>query len=239
MTWKDRTEILLGKEALKKLNNSHVMVVGLGGVGGAAVEMLVRAGVGIITLVDHDKIEETNLNRQIIATKSNLNQKKTEAWAKRLCDINPDLIVYDFCFYLESSNLEEIFRKRPDYVVDAIDSVDSKVHLLAYCHERSIPVVSSMGSGFKLDPESVKIADIAETHSCSLAQKIRYKLRKLGINSGIKVVFSDEKNFNANSKLKNQKVKQNIGTISYMPNIFGCFCASVVIRDLLYKFDCK
>lgn len=238
MTWKDRTEILLGKEVLRKFNNYHVMVVGLGGVGGAAIEMLVRAGVGIITLVDHDKIEETNLNRQIIATKSNLNLKKTEAWAKRLCDINPDLIVYNFGFYIDNSNLEEIFRIKPDYVVDAIDSVDSKVHLLAYCYEKLIPVVSSMGSGFKLNPECIRVADIADTHSCSLAQKMRYKLRKLGINSGIKVVFSDEKISNTNYKVKTQKAKQNIGTISYMPNIFGCFCASVVIRDLLHKFNC-
>lgn len=228
MNWQHRTEIFIGSDNLKTLSQCHVMVAGLGGVGGAAVEMLARAGITTLTLVDFDIIEPTNINRQIIATTSSIGKKKTDAWTERLKSINQSIKVFTFDVFISNATLDTIFLNTPDYVIDAIDTVPSKIELLVYCYEKGIPVVSSMGSGFKLDPSKVRIVDISETHTCRLAQSVRRKLRSKGIHKGIKVVFSDEISpFNNRSGA--------VGTISYMPNVFGCFCAAVVINDLLKK----
>ena len=187
-----RTELLFGAEKLQKLRNSHVLVLGLGGVGAYAAEMLVRAGVGELTVVDGDVVEETNLNRQLPALHSTLGRAKSTVLKERFLDINPDCIIHDIFEYIELEKTEKLLETQFDYAVDAIDSLSPKVYFLKRCLEKNIPVISSMGSGGRMDPLAVKIADISKTYNCGLARAVRQKLKKLGITKGIKTVFSDE-----------------------------------------------
>lgn len=234
--WTQRTELLIGTEAQEKLRNSSVLVVGLGGVGGMACEAICRAGIGKMTIIDRDIVTETNINRQLIALNSTLGQPKAEVLAARLKDINPELQLHVIADWLDESNMNRILlEEKFDYVVDAIDTLSPKVHLLKTCVENGIKVVSAMGAGAKVDPMKVKIDDISKTSYCALARAVRQRLLKMGIKSGVQVVFSTEKTNKESVIAIDEKYKKSTtGTISYMPNLFGLMLASVVIRDIAF-----
>lgn len=235
MYWLNRTELLLGKEKLDKLKQANVLVVGLGGVGAYAAEQLCRSGIGKMTIVDGDVVEETNRNRQLPALVSTAGKPKAEILASRFRDINPDIqltVINDFI--ADEKTVELLKSQRFDYVVDAIDTISPKVFLIYHAVQLSLPVVSSMGAGGKTDPQKVQIADISKSHHCTLAKVIRKRLSKMGINKGVKVVFSSEEtDTNAVRQEEGNYKKSVVGTISYMPPVFGCFISSVVVRDLV------
>jgi len=235
MHWLDRTELLLGANKIEKLKGSHVLIVGLGGVGAYAAELICRAGVGEMTIVDGDNIHFTNKNRQLPALTSSLGQPKAEYMGKRLLDINPDLKLHTIQEYIRDERMKEIICHPYDYVVDAIDTLSPKIFLIHDSLKYGHRVVSSMGAGGKLNPSLVEVADISETHVCPLARILRKRLHHLGIRNGFKVVFSSEPvpdEVMVPCEGEPNK-KTTVGTISYMPPIFGCFIASVVIRDLI------
>lgn len=233
--WNTRTELLLGAERMEELAHSHVLVVGLGGVGAYAAEQICRAGVGHMTIVDADTVNESNINRQLPALHSTLGRPKAEVVANRLLDINPRLKLTVICEFLRDERTEEVLSAtRYDFIVDAIDSLSPKVYLLYHAHRKGIPVVSSMGAGAKLDPAQVRIADISKTSNCALAKAVRKRLRGLGVNKGIPVVFSTEMaRPEAVVEVEGEQCKRTTtGTVSYMPAIFGCYLASYAIRQL-------
>ena len=233
--WMERTALLVGAEGIKNLQDAHILVAGLGGVGGYAAEQLCRAGIGRLTIVDADTVQSSNRNRQIIALKSTQNQKKTEVFRQRLLDINPEIQLNVKSDYLLDTSIDELLTLRYDYVVDAIDTLTPKVQLLAKAKIKEFRIVSSMGAAGRFDPVRVEILDISESHHCKFAFVVRKYLKKYNISEGIKVVFSPESvDKSAVMETKEELYKKSIvGTISYMPPIFGCFCASVVIRDIL------
>ena len=235
MTFYSRTQQLVGSDGTRRLKEAHVLVVGLGGVGGYAAEMLCRSGVGKLTIVDGDSVAPSNINRQIIALQSTVGQPKAELFRNRLHDINPDCQVNAVQQFLRDQALIDLLRaERYDYVVDAIDTLSPKTFLLYHAHSLHLPVVSSMGSAGKLDPSAVQISDISKSHTCPLAAALRKRLHRLGVQDGITVVFSTEKTDPA-SVLEDpsQNKRTTIGTISYLPPLFGCYCASVVIRNII------
>lgn len=235
MRWIERTDLLLGTERLDKLRNANVLVVGLGGVGAYAAEMLCRAGVGNLTIVDGDVVEETNRNRQLPALVSTQGKPKAEVLEQRFRDINPDvrlLVINDFL--RDEKTIELLDSNKFDYVVDCIDTLSPKVFLIYHAVSRGLKVVTSMGAGGKLDPAQVRIADISKSHDCKLARVVRKRLHRLGIRKGITAVFSPEEVPDEAIRLEQSQNKNStVGTISYMPAVFGCFVASVVIRDLV------
>ncbi len=234
--WQERTSLLLGNEKIKKLSNAHVFVVGLGGVGAYAAEMLCRAGIGRLTIADADVINPSNRNRQLLALTSTTGKAKTDLMAQRLLDINPNLQLTSIQAYLHEDDFEQLLTANKfDYVVDAIDTLAPKVNLIKLCLQKNIPIVSSMGAGAKLDPAKVEIRDISKSHHCPLAHMLRKRLHKLGIRKGFKVVFSSEDPITEAVQLCDDEPnkKSIVGTISYLPAIFGCYCASVVINDLI------
>lgn len=236
--WLSRTQQLLGTEALSKLRCSHVLIVGVGGVGAYAAEMICRAGIYEITIIDGDNINATNINRQLIATHSTIGKPKTEVLAQRLLDINPDLNLHTKQLYLDEDHVETLFDEtKYDYVVDAIDTLSPKIALLTECIKRKIKIISSMGAGGRIDPTSIAYADISETYHCPLAKAVRKRLKEAGIKKGLKVVFSSEQaDRNAIIRTNDEKNKKStIGTISYLPAIFGCYLAAYVIRKLSQK----
>lgn len=233
-----RTEIMFGAEGMATLRSAHVMVAGCGGVGGAVLEMLARAGIGRLTLVDADCVQSSNINRQLIASSSTVGQFKVDVWRRRLLDINPELQVMTCAKFLEEENTEHLLNAQHyDFVVDAIDTVSPKVFLLSQCVLRKIPIISSMGSGGKFDPSKIRLADISKTEYCPLAKVVRTRLAAMGIRHGIPCVFSTEpadKRFVVPADGEKYK-KSTTGTVSYMPNMFGCWIASYVIRELAGK----
>ncbi len=235
--WQERTELLIGADKLKILNNAHVLVVGLGGVGGYAAEILCRAGIGKLTIVDGDFLNPSNKNRQLSALESTLNKPKAEVVGKRLLDINPQLNLKIIQKYIKDERMIEILNESFDFVVDAIDTLSPKVFLIYHSLQKGLKIVSSLGSGGRIDPTKIKINDISKSFNCRLGFLLRKRLRKLGINKGFKVVFSEEK-ADENAVIVDEpgeNKKSTIGTISYMPPIYGCFCASVVIKTLIEK----
>jgi len=216
---------------------SHVLVAGLGGVGAYAAESLARAGIGKFTLIDGDVIEETNINRQLLALHSTLGRPKAEVMAERIRDINPDARIEIIDRFSAPDDWEEILKAAPDYVVDAIDTLSPKIYLIVATLQKNIPLISVMGSGGKTDPASVKIADISRTYNDYLARMVRKRLKKHGIRSGFKTVFSAQlPDKNALVLSKNTEYKKSAyGTISYMPALFGLFAAAEVIKDLTEK----
>ncbi|MBL0190391.1 MAG: tRNA threonylcarbamoyladenosine dehydratase [Saprospiraceae bacterium] len=236
--WMGRTQLLMGDEHLLNLINANVIIVGLGGVGGICAEMMVRAGISKLTIIDGDAVEETNRNRQIPALISTDGVLKTEAMKNRLLDINPKLDLTMHSIYLTGEdNYSVLDAQKYDYAVDCIDTLSPKVYFILACLQRKIPIVSSMGAGGRIDPCKVKIADLSKTINCNLAKYVRKRLGKLGVKKGVKCVFSPE--FIDDTKViptpEEMRKKSIIGTISYMPAVFGCTMASVVIRDLAYK----
>jgi tRNA threonylcarbamoyladenosine dehydratase len=232
--WLSRTELCLGKERLEKLQASKVIVVGLGGVGAYAAEMICRAGVMNMTIVDGDTIHPSNRNRQLPALKSTEGKSKAEVMGSRLRDINPDLNLVVIPEYIKDDRMIEIIEAGYDYVVDAIDTLSPKVFLIHHSLKLKYNVVSSMGAGGKFDPTTVRISDISETTDCTLARILRKRLHKLGIREGFTAVYSPE-TVDKKRVVKTegeQNKKSIVGTISYMPAAFGIACASVVIRNL-------
>ena len=234
--WQERTSILLGEQMLDSLACKRVMVVGLGGVGAYAAEMLCRAGIGNMVLVDSDTVGETNLNRQLIALNSTLGKLKTDVLAQRLLDINPKVNLTVIPEYVEETNLEQIFSLAGelDYVVDAIDTLAPKISLIKYCVTKGIPHVTAMGAGAKLDATKIRIADLSKSYNCPLAYILRKKLRKEGISKGFKVVFSEElPDREAIVPMEERNKKSQVGTISYLPAVFGCVCAQAALEHLI------
>jgi tRNA threonylcarbamoyladenosine dehydratase len=233
--WQQRTTLLLGKENLIRLTNAHVLVVGLGGVGAYAAELLCRSGIGRLTIVDGDTIHPSNRNRQLAALCSTEGANKALLMKARLMDINPNLELEVIDQYLKDEALTAVVMGSPySYVVDAIDTLAPKIHLIRQTLEAGIPLVSSMGSGGKTDPSAVRIDDIDHSYNCRLAAILRKRLHRMGIRTGFKVVYSTQK-ADKDSVVEvtgEANKKSTVGTISYMPPLFGCFCASVVIRDL-------
>ncbi len=234
--WNTRTELLLGEERLNKLRAAHVLVAGLGGVGAAAAEMLGRVGIGKMTIVDADSVEASNRNRQLGALISTDGKLKAEVWQQRLKDINPDVEIRVVARYLKDEEIPNLIQEEKyDYILDCIDTIAPKLFLIHHAMQAGIPIVSSMGAGGKINPSLVRVADISETFNCKLARCIRKRIRKFGIESGVKVVFSpediDKERLVITDGSRNKK--SLIGTISYLPPIFGAFCASVAIRELI------
>ncbi|WNB77522.1 tRNA threonylcarbamoyladenosine dehydratase [Methylomonas koyamae] len=237
LSWLSRTELLIGSPKLDKLQQSHVLVVGMGGVGSFAAEFICRAGVGKMTIVDGDVVETSNRNRQLPALATTIGQAKADVMGARLLEINPDLqLTIKHEFITPDTAAALLDETHYDYIVDAIDSLTPKIHLIRAAKTRKLKIVSSMGAGGKMDPTHLKVVDISKTYNCPFAQFIRIRLRKHGISRGVKVVFSPEV-VNKDSLMftdgSNYK-KSAYGTISYLPAAFGGVCASVVIRNLIH-----
>ena len=231
-----RTELLLGEEGIKKLSSSRVAVFGLGGVGGHICEALVRSGIGQIDIIDNDVVSLTNLNRQLIARHSTIGKRKTDVMEEHLKDINPGVIVNKHdCFFLPSNSSEFPFEKY-DYVVDAIDTVTSKIELVLKSNEHNVPIISSMGTGNKLDPTMLKVADIYKTSVCPLAKVMRHELKKRGIKK-LKVVYSEELPIkitgNEETETKGNTGRMAPGSTAFVPSVAGLIIAREVIMDLI------
>ena len=225
--WRERTKLVVKDEGLQKLEHSHVLVVGLGGVGAFVAEFLARAGVGYLTIVDGDVVDITNKNRQLIALDSTIGQPKAELVAQRLRDINPHIVLEVINDFLTPETAYDLVDSRFDYVADCIDSISPKISLLRACHDSRVKVISSMGAGGVLDPSKVKVADISQTRDCPLARTIRKRLKK--------AVFSLElpdKDMMALTDGANFK-RSYYGTMSYMPALFGIHVAGVIVRKLI------
>jgi tRNA A37 threonylcarbamoyladenosine dehydratase len=236
--WMSRTQLMLGDETMTKLIGKNVLIIGLGGVGAICAEMIVRAGISKLTIVDNDIVDESNINRQIQALHSTAKQSKALVLANRLKDINPSLKLTIIEIFIEGEITTALLNSAKwDYVVDCIDTLSAKVFLIKSCIEMSLPIVSSMGAGGKMDPSQITVTDISKTYVCNLARYVRKRLQEIGIKKGLKVVFSPEK-ADQDKIIVTEKAypkKSIIGTLSYMPAIFGCTVASVVIRDLMAK----
>ncbi|MDD5596764.1 MAG: tRNA threonylcarbamoyladenosine dehydratase [Victivallaceae bacterium] len=234
--WQQRSALLLKPENLERLKKAHVLVVGVGGVGAYAAEFICRAGVGRITIADGDCIDPTNRNRQLLALSSTEKKSKVEVMAARLKDINPEAEINPLFRFLRDEATDEALAPGFDYVVDAIDALSPKVALISKTLKLNYPLVSSMGAGGKFDPTCVKIADISKTCHCPLARAIRKRLHRQNIYAGFQTVFSPEEvpeHAIYSYEEKDGKSGSIVGTVSYMPAVFGCGCASVVIRGLM------
>lgn len=233
--WLSRTELLIGKENLEKLHRSHVLVVGMGGVGSFAAEFICRAGVGEMTIVDGDVVDPSNRNRQLPALATTHGQSKADLMSERLIQINPELKLHVIKEFIMPGMVDNLLSAPFDFVVDAIDSITPKLTLIKAAYAKNLKLVSSMGAGGKLDPTKLHVTDISKTYNCPFAQQIRKQLRQEGIKNGIKVVFSPEepdKKSIMRTDGSNFK-KSAYGTISYLPATFGATLSSVVIRDLI------
>jgi len=227
-----RMELLVGTAGIDRLKQASVAVFGVGGVGSYAVEALVRGGVGRLTLVDFDSVCVTNINRQIEATVSTVGQVKVEAMARRCRDINPDAEIITRHARYDADSAAELLKEQYAYVLDCIDNITAKIHLIQTCHEQRLPIISSMGAANKLDPTQVRVCDISATEKCRLARTIRKELRKRGIAKGIKVVYSTEE-FRPLTGPDARERKPVLGSSSYLPPIFGLTMAGEVIRALI------
>ncbi len=222
-----RTEMLLGKEAMEKLKNSRVAVFGVGGVGGYVVEALARSGIGAIDLIDNDIVSESNINRQIIATEKTVGRPKVLAAKERLLDINSKLKVTTFELFYSEKTADEINLSDYDYVVDAIDSVTSKLYLIEKAKQLDVPIISSMGAGNKLNPTGFIVSDIYKTSVCPLARVMRRELKKLNIDS-LKVVYSKEE-----PKTPENCERSVPASVAFVPSVVGLIIAGEVIKDLI------
>jgi tRNA A37 threonylcarbamoyladenosine dehydratase len=238
----NRTELLLGEETLKYMGNRKVLIVGLGGVGAYAAEMICRAGIGNILIIDGDTIDKSNINRQLLALNDNIGKYKTDILEQRLKKINPEVSIRSITEFIRNERITEILNEGFDYVVDAIDILTHKVTLIENCMNLKLPIISAMGAGGKMDPTLIQITDIEKSFNCRLAKMVRKRLHRKNIFGGFKVVFSPENvngsiikpDENADSFLT---AKSTVGTISYMPAIFGCLCSSVVIQTFVNQFN--
>jgi tRNA A37 threonylcarbamoyladenosine dehydratase len=235
LAWLSRTKLLIGEEPLLQLTTKHVMVVGMGGVGSFAAEFIARSGIGKMTIIDGDVVDPSNRNRQLPALATTHGQPKVQIMADRLKAINPEIELNVVQEFVNPEMVKAQLEHKPDYIIDAIDSITPKLTFISLAHQSRIPLVSSMGAGAKVDPTRLQVVDISKTYNCPFAQQIRKGLRKLGIKKGIKAVFSPEEPIRESLMLtdgSNYK-KSAYGTISYMPATFGAVTASVAIRDLM------
>lgn len=241
-----RNELIWGASNQKKLKDKHVFVFGLGGVGGFALEALARAGVENFTILDFDVVSKSNINRQIIALNSTVGEKKTELFAKRLLDINPDIKIREYCDFYDSKIQEDVFSVKPDFVIDAIDTLRAKIDLLAYCYEKNVPIVTSMGAGNRMDPTKLYITDLKdiEDKKCTFTKNVLYQLKKRGITEGITCVCSREKP----NVLEKVSVIENIqkqsgenilftkitpGSTPFVPAVAGYYLGWQVLQEFL------
>ncbi len=224
-----RTQTLLGKESLQKIKNSHIAVFGLGGVGGFVVEALVRSGVENIDIIDNDTVSISNINRQIIATHSTIGKYKTEVFKERILDINPNAKVnaHNILYLPDTAHLFNF--SDYDYIIDAIDNVTGKIQLVCEARKHCTPIISSMGTGNKLDPTKFEVADIFKTSVCPLAKVMRYELKKHGIKK-LKVVYSKELPFK-----NNESPSRTPASVAFVPSVAGMIIASEVIKDIIKK----
>lgn len=231
-----RTTLLLGEEGLARLQSAHVIVFGIGGVGGFTAEALARAGIGALTLVDADTVAPSNLNRQIIALRSTLGRPKAEVMGERVLDINPSCRVTVRQVFCTPENSEELLAGNPDYIVDAIDTVSSKLDLVQKAGELGIPIISCMGAGNKLDPTRFEVADLFETSVCPLCRVMRRELSKRGVPS-LKVVYSKEPPIRPKAASSQESPslfhkRQTPGSVSFVPSVAGLILAGEVVKDL-------
>lgn len=230
----ERSRLAFSDAALKKLINSKILIAGVGGVGGFVAEALARAGMINLTLLDHDTVSPSNLNRQIIALESTLGRPKVNVMRERILDINPlakPVILQEF---VTPETIPQLLDNQYDFVVDAIDSLNCKVALVAEAYNRQVGVVSSMGAGRRIDPSQIKLVDISQTHTCGLARAMRHRLGKQGIKSGIDVIFSTEAPLPAGpyEEIEGARGRVVNGTTSYMPGIFGLMLAGWLIKKI-------
>ncbi|MDX1353354.1 MAG: tRNA threonylcarbamoyladenosine dehydratase [Thiomicrorhabdus sp.] len=232
----ERSLLVFGETSVKQLINAHVLVAGVGGVGGFVIEALARAGVGELTIIDHDKVSPSNKNRQIIALNSTLEQNKAVVMAQRIADINPECKVNVVQQFLKPEDMQPLLSPGFDYVVDAIDSLNCKAKLVITAVQMGIPVVSSMGAGRRVDPSQIQLADISKTHGCALARNMRQRLKKQAIKKGVMTVFSTEipKEPGPMEEIAGARGRVVNGTASYMPGIFGLMLAGHVITQLAH-----
>ena len=244
--WLERTALLVDGEALQALKRATVVVAGLGGVGAYAAEMTARAGVGRMIIIDSDKVSESNRNRQLLALCSTVGRPKTEVMSERLLDINPELQIIKVEEYSPNSPAALVERScaeagvaRPDFLIDAIDTLAPKIALIAHCVHSGIHLVSSMGAGAKFDATKVRLTDLSKSYNCPLAFILRKKLRKIGISKGFPVVFSEElPDRDAIVPTEGERNKKSqVGTISYIPAVFGCVCAQAALTYLCRRND--
>lgn len=243
--WTERTALLLGGDKMDRLSEAHVLIVGVGGVGAYAAEMLCRAGVGELTLVDADTVQPSNINRQLPATHTTIGRPKVEVLAERFRDINPDIRLHTLPMYLKEEEVSSlldgtlncqlpIVNCQFTFIVDAIDTIAPKCALIMEAMRRGIPIVSSMGAGAKSDITQIRFADLWDTYHCGLAKAVRTRLKKAGMHRPLPVVFSTEQaDRRAIITIDNeQNKKSTAGTVSYMPAVFGCYLAEYVIRKI-------
>ena len=236
--WQERTAMLVGEEMLEHFHSSTVAVIGVGGVGGYAAEMVVRAGVGSLIILDSDEVSVTNKNRQLLALDSTVGRPKCDVLAERLLEINPSLKLTVIKEYLEAEKAHDVLGAyKIDFLVDAIDTLSPKLHLIKYCVDNGIPLVSSMGAGAKFDATKVRLTDVSKSFNCPLAYIVRKRLRHMGIRKGFQVVFSEElPDRESIVPCEDRNKKSQVGTISDIPAVFGCVCAQAVIQGLMEKY---
>lgn len=220
-----RLELLIGKDNLSKINNTTVLIIGLGGVGSFTVESLVRNGIGKIIIVDNDIVDITNLNRQIMSLQNNIGLLKTDVWEKRILEINPTCKVKKITKFITKENINELFNENIDYIVDACDTIEVKKELIRQSKIRHIKLISSMGTGNKMDPSRLKIVDIRKTSYDPIASILRRMVRDENINGKVMVVCSDEQPIKGNAK--------RLGSNCLVPSVAGLLCASFVINDIV------
>jgi tRNA A37 threonylcarbamoyladenosine dehydratase len=236
--WLERTELLIKENGIKKLQNAEILVVGLGGVGSFAAEFLARSGVGKMTIVDGDIVDETNINRQLPALHSTIGKAKADIIESRLLDINPELKLTKLNKFLDPENMEKILDSQKfDYILDCIDSVTPKITLIKTAKRKKMKIISCMGAGGKTDPSKVMVRDISKTHNCYLAKQVRKRLKKDQIHKGFRCVFSNEIQNEESLKMTDGTnfKKSFYGTISFIPAIFGLYAAAEVINYLIKK----
>lgn len=229
----DRTKRIIGEDNIEKLEKSKVVILGVGGVGGFAVEAIARSGIGTIIIVDKDEIDITNINRQIIATNSTIGRPKVEVMRDRILDINPSCEVIVHKVFIDENNIEEIIHKDSDYVIDAIDTISSKISVAIWCEKNNIKLISSMGMGNKLDPTKIKVSDIYKTKVCPLAKVMRQELKKRKVKK-LKVIYSEEQPIKPIIKEEEINMRKKApGSTAFVPSVGGLIIASQVIRDII------
>ncbi|MBI2723181.1 MAG: tRNA threonylcarbamoyladenosine dehydratase [Bacteroidetes bacterium] len=233
-SWMERTSLLVGQKGLEKLNNAHVLIVGLGGVGSYAAEAIARSGVGKMTIIDGDTVDPTNRNRQLQALVTTHGMNKAKLMGERIKLINPEISLDVIEEFKNPDDMKDFLTQKFTYVIDAIDSISPKLYLLQTAYYNNQRIISSMGAGGKMDPTKIQVVDISKTRICPMAQYVRKRLRYMNIYKGIKSVFSDELPAKYSiMRTDGSKFKKSAyGTISYLPAAFGLTCASVVIRDI-------
>lgn len=231
--------MLVGEQMLGRFADSTVAVIGVGGVGGYAAEMIVRAGIGHLIILDSDDVSVSNKNRQLLALDSTVGRSKCDVLAERLKDINPELDLTVIQEYFEPDKADVLLGGRKiDFLVDAIDTLSPKLSLIKYCMDNGIPLVSSMGAGAKFDATKVRLTDVSKSFNCPLAYIVRKRLRHMGISKGFKVVFSEElPDRDSIVPCEDRNKKSQVGTISYIPAVFGCVCAQAAIQHIM-KLEC-